>query len=308
MDTHPARTKARLNQTDPLSVATPCVRTVNKRPSFDSNRIRLHGSTGSRIFFGRKAREVSQESAMKRYLLPILFALIAVPVSHASVVVFDRVTTKGTPVSIEVLTQSGFFASGGRLVDIYLNDDHLKTILTGGDGYGYLKFTPQVTGLNKITAQSDHSVGDGRLLVLSKSDQVILIETESAFKDSIFSDEVRKSSQKVVNRLSEKYRIIYLNRLVGRRLTAAWLEKNDFPQSVILSWKGTKLLSNLEKKGVQLYAIIGSASALASAGHYIDHRFSFEKTRDGKTVNDWTEILDLLMNSSTLQNQDGGAI
>ena len=249
-----------------------------------------------------------KDSAMKRYLLPILFALIAVPVSHASVVVFDRVTTIGTPVSIGVLTQSGFFASGGRLVDIYLNDDHLKTILTGGDGYGYLKFTPQVTGLIKITAQSDHSEGDGWLLVLSKSDKVILIETESAFKDGMFSDAIRKSSQEVINRLSEKYSIIYLNRFVGRRLIAAWLEKNGFPQSVILPWKGAKSLSSLEKKGVQLHAIIGSTGVLASARHYIDHRFSFEKTRDGKTVKDWTEVLDLLMNSSSLQNQDGGAI
>ena len=41
---------------------------------------------------------------LKKYLLPILFILIIVPVSHGKVVVFDQVTTVQTPINIRVLT------------------------------------------------------------------------------------------------------------------------------------------------------------------------------------------------------------
>ena len=76
--------------------------------------------------------------------------LTFVTVSHSEVVVFDDVTTVQTPIRIKVLTKAGFFARGGRLVDIYLDEIHLKKILTGGDGYGYLKYTPRKTGFKSI--------------------------------------------------------------------------------------------------------------------------------------------------------------
>ncbi len=85
----------------------------------------------------------------KKYLLPILFLFIVVPVSHSKVVVFDRVTTVQTPLTISVQTRDGFFSAGGRMVDIYLDDNLLKKILTGGDGYGYLKYTPPGPGLHR---------------------------------------------------------------------------------------------------------------------------------------------------------------
>ena len=60
---------------------------------------------------------------MKNYLLPILFILIIVPEIHGKVVVFDRVTTVQTPINIKVLTREGFFSAGGRMVDIYLDNN-----------------------------------------------------------------------------------------------------------------------------------------------------------------------------------------
>ena len=67
---------------------------------------------------------------------------------RSEVVVFDDATTVQTPIRIKVLTKSRFLARGGRLVDIYLDENHLKRILTGGDGYGYFKYTPLNAGLN----------------------------------------------------------------------------------------------------------------------------------------------------------------
>ncbi len=235
--------------------------------------------------------------SLKKYLLPILFILIIVPESHSKVVVFDHVTTVQTPMNIRVLTRDGFFSAGGRIVDIYLDNNLLKKILTGGDGYGYLKYTPREAGLKKITARSNTDSASGLILVMNENEKAIIIEIEGAFRDTVFSDEIRESSQKAVNSLSENYKIIYLSRFLGKGITGSWLEKQNFPKSVILRWRGPKTLENLKKNGVQLHAIIGSSVVISTVTEQIEKRFSFEKTKDGKTVKDWDEILKLLVKS-----------
>jgi hypothetical protein len=56
-------------------------------------------------------------------------------------------------------------------------------------------------------------------------------------------------------------------------------------------------LDHLKKNGVQLHAIIGSSEIITAVAEKIELRFSFEKTKDGKTVKNWEEILDLLVTS-----------
>jgi hypothetical protein len=233
----------------------------------------------------------------KKYLLPIFFILISVSVSHSKVVVFDQVTTVQTPIKIRVLTKDGFFSAGGRLVDIYLDNNLLKKILTGGDGYGYLKYTPRESGLKKITARSNTDSASGLILVMENSEKAIIIETEGAFKDTLFSNEIRESSQKAVNLLSENYKIIYLSRFLGKDITGSWLEKQNFPKSVVLRWRGPKTLENLKNNSVRLHAIIGSADVISAVRDQVETRFSFEKTNDGNTVKDWDEIVKLLLES-----------
>ena len=234
---------------------------------------------------------------IKKYLLPTLFILFFVPVSHSKVVVFDHVTTVQKPINIEVLTKAGFFALGGQMVDIYLDSKPLKKILTGGDGYGYLKYTPQEAGLKKITARSVKGSASGLILVMTENEKAILIEIEGAFKDSVFSDAIRQRSQKAVNALSENYKIIYLSRVLGKGISGSWLKKQNFPKSVIIRWRGLTSLKSLKKNGVQIQAIIGSSDVISTVSEKIEKRFSFEKTKDGKTVKDWDEILRLLVKS-----------
>jgi hypothetical protein len=137
----------------------------------------------------------------------------------------------------------------------------------------------------------------GRILVVKQNERVVLIETEGAFKDSVFSDEARRRSQEAVKSISKKYRIIYLSRLLGAGITESWLEKYAFPESVILRWDGPNILDKLKKNGLQLLAIIGSPNVISAAADKIERRFSFEKTKDGKTVKNWEEILDFLLKS-----------
>ena len=239
----------------------------------------------------------------RKYLLAVLFALIFVPASHSKMVVFDHVTTVQKPIYIKVLTKDRFFSAGGQMVDIYVDDNPLKKILTGGDGYGYLKYRPHKAGLKKITARSAIGSASGLILVMGEYEKAILIEIEGAFKDTVFSEAIKESSQKAVKSLSENYKIIYLSRFLGKGITGSWLENQNFPQSVILRWRGPKTLKNLKEKGVQLHAIIGSSDLIATVSEQIEKRFSFEKTKDGETVKDWDEILRLLTKSpSSLPN------
>ena len=234
-----------------------------------------------------------------RLILSIVFSgafiLNTVAVCRSEVVVFDRVTTIQTPIRIQVLTKGRFFAQGGRLVDIYLDGIHLKRILTGGDGYGYLKYIPKSPGIKKISARSDVDSSSGRLLVMSATDKAIIIEVEGAFKDTIFSEKIRDNSQKAVDSLSKAYTIIYLTRYVGKGISRSWLDKEDFPESVILRWQGPGTINALENKGVSIHAVIGSAAVISTVEKHIENRYTFEKSKDGKTVKDWDEILKLLL-------------
>ena len=129
---------------------------------------------------------------------------------------------------------------------------------------------------------------------MRRSERAIIIDVEGAFKDTIFSEELRADSRKAVKTLSEVYKVIYLSRYVGKSVSRNWLEKEDFPKSVILRWQGPNTFKILKKRGVQLYGVIGSAALVSAARKHIEHRYTFEKSMDGKVVKDWDEILKLL--------------
>jgi hypothetical protein len=227
-------------------------------------------------------------------ILILVFALIGPSITYGEVFVFDGVTTVETPMRITVLTKGRFFSQGGMLVDIYLDDEHVKKILTGGDGYGYLKYTPRSPGLKTVRARSAEDKASGLMLVMVKKEKAIVIEIEASFQDTLLSAETRKNSRQVVETLSQKYKIIYLSRSLGSGTTRSWLEKYGFPISVILPWQGSQLFTALKSRGVEVYAIVGSAPVISEAKKHIEKRYTFEDSKDGETVRDWDEISRLL--------------
>ena len=222
------------------------------------------------------------------------FLIVFASVGHSGVVVFDQVTTLKTAIYLKVLTKGRLFSTGGQLVDIYVDDKKLKRILTGGDGYGYLKYTPRRLGLTRLEARSDGDRDTAILMVFDKSDKIILIDVESGFKKSILSDQVRAVSRKAVETLSKTYKLIYLNTLLGTGLSKSLLRKERFPEAATLKWQGVATLKALKQRGINLYAIIGSAGVIAAAAKYIEHRYSFEETKKGQTAEDWEEIVELI--------------
>ena len=214
--------------------------------------------------------------------------------SFSAVIVYDRVTTVGTPVYLKVLTKGRIFADGGRLVDFFLDDQRLGQNLTGGDGYGYRKYIPRRPGIIKVRATSDGESGNGFVLVMKKAEKAVLIEIEGGFKDAYVSDIAAGAARQAVEQLLRKYRVIYLSRNTGVRMARAWLDEMDFPDAPLLRWQGVRLLDALKDREVQLHAIIGTAGVIEAAADHIEKRFTFDETKKGQTVKDWHELMTAL--------------
>ena len=232
----------------------------------------------------------------RRLLFLLICCAVVLPATHSrgAISVYDRVTTVGTPVYLKVLTKGRIFADGGRLVEFFLDNNSFGKNLTGGDGYGYRKYTPKRPGLIKLKARSKGESGSGLLLVVKKSEKVVFIEIESGFKDAFISEIAAGASRRAVERMMKKFRIVYLSRYTGVRAARDLLDEGELPEAPVLRWKGAKMLSALKEKDILPYAIIGSAGLIAESAEHIERRYTFEKTQNGQTVKDWEEIIELL--------------
>jgi hypothetical protein len=232
---------------------------------------------------------------MRRYLASIyLFGLSFLGGSalcaHANVVFFDSVTTIHTPVYLKVLTKGILFPDGGRLVDIYSEDQKLGRILSGGDGYGFMKLTPEDAGFKTFEARMDGHSDSGHLLVMEKTDRAILFEIE-VLSRTFLSNIASGDTQKALNILSKKFKLIYLARFLGPSIAKKIITINNFPASAVLPWRGPDLLEDLKSRQINLTAIIGSVDIVAEAAGEVQYRFAFEETEDGTFAEDWQDII-----------------
>jgi len=232
-------------------------------------------------------------------LLILGFSILPSGRSLSAVIVYDRVTTVGTPVYLKVLTKGRIFADGGRLVEFYLDDKRFGKNLTGGDGYGYRKFEPRRAGIINIRATSKGESDTGLLLVMKKSEKAVLIEIEDGFKDAFISDIAAGASRQAVKELLKKYRVIYLSRFSGIRMARSWLDEMEFPDAPVLQWQGEQTLNALKERGINLYAIIGPASVIATAADHIKKRYTFDQNQKEQTVKDWQEVMERLSKSAS---------
>jgi hypothetical protein len=222
----------------------------------------------------------------------VFFGLIgplAVP-CRADVTVYDRVTTVGMPVRLAVRTTALFMADGGRLVDLWLDEERLGRIMTGGDGYGYLQLTPQRAGLFKIAARSQGDDASGQLLVLEKTDRVVLVEAETMLKQILIQPDARESCRATFDSLRQRFQLIFVYRFLEADLSRIGLQKEGLAPTIVIPWHGAASLDSLQAREIQVYAVIGSADLIAAAGARVPHRISFEKARDAKTVSGCEEL------------------
>jgi hypothetical protein len=210
--------------------------------------------------------------------------------AHAGVVFFDTVTTTRTPVYLKVLTKGLLFPEGGRLVDIYSEGRKLGRVLSGGDGYGFMKIVPEAAGLKTYEARLDAHSDSAYLLVLKKTDRAILFDLESISR-TFLSQTARNDTQKALNILNKKFKLIYLSRLLGPSVAKKIIAKAELPASAVLPWRGPDLFEDLKSRQITLTAVIGSADIVSEAADEVPYRFTFEETEDETHVESWDEII-----------------
>lgn len=229
------------------------------------------------------------------FLLMGIFSFNYISSAWSAVIVFDSVTTPQTPVYLKVKTKQHIFSRGGQRVSVKVGDTSLGTLLTGGDGFGYLKYTPGSAGLQTIRCTSGNNTGEGSILVLEKWEKVVVIEIDSVLLENLLSTRSGKGGNTALKTLSKEFKLIYFSKLSGMFNIKKWMESREFPVSVILHQQGAKTLKRLNGKGINLYAVIGSSAFMVEAKEYCENRLTFEKTKYGTTVKSWDDILQHLI-------------
>jgi hypothetical protein len=230
---------------------------------------------------------------------PILGLLLLPAFTLADVVVFDRIAAANRPVFLKVLTKGTWFAEGGRRVAITVDGDPAVTILTGGDGYGYLKVQPRKTGYLTVTADGDRT-DSGRLLVVEPGETAVLIDIEGALMNTVFSRAAQRDSRKTVEALHRRHRVIFLYRWLSLPLARGRIHQQGYPPALVLPWDGSDIFEMLADCGLSVVTVIGGKALLENTPETVAHRFSFDEDAPGNTVETWEDIL------KALPPEDGG--
>jgi len=229
------------------------------------------------------------------FLTFLPFFLLPTP-GYPDILVYDMLVIKGEESVLSAETRGRFFAQGGRLVEFFLNGKSLGKSLSGGDGFAYKRFTPQKSGLFKISAKSAGDENTGVLLSLKKGDKIIFIDAEGSLFEGIFPQKPKQGSQQAIKDLSQKYPIVFLqSHLLGIKTLKTWLKEHEFVTMPVLSLKEGLLFDEIHGKGLEIKAIIGSQSVIASAREYKPLSFSFEEGEDARVVKNWEEVGEMLL-------------
>ena len=120
-------------------------------------------------------------------IVSAVILLLQVSECRGDVMVFDAVTTLDHPIFIRVLTKGRFFSAGGKRVTVHIGREAPQPMLTGGDGYGRLKYVPTMTGLIKLVVKYGPETDTANLLVMDKEDRALLVEIDAGLRAGPFS-------------------------------------------------------------------------------------------------------------------------
>jgi hypothetical protein len=222
-----------------------------------------------------------------------LIFFLSVPIAPAlaaRVIVFDAATSVRAPVFIRVQTRGAVFSAGGLLVEVSVEGNAAGPVLTGADGFGYLKYTPTRSGLLTIAARLEETSGQGRLLSVLPTEPVLVVEIDGPIRRFPKLTTPVENAARSLRSLSDGFRIVYLAGVLGAAVDRAWLASVDMPESVVLSGKGTARIERLKEKGMNIRAVVGSQRLLDAAGEAVPHRFGFESEDKNLRVNRWEEL------------------
>jgi len=231
-----------------------------------------------------------------RWLLAAALFCLAIPgsVAGADVFVFDTITVQNHPVFIKVLTKERLFPAGGQRVRIEKKGVVLGRILTGGDGYGFLKIDFASPGIHEIAAQSDGERATGTVLVVTPDRPLILLEIKVVSLRRSFIDTDTEGARDALESLTETYGLVYVAGRFEIDGARQFIRSNRYPASVVIPYRGRETFRWMSDKGLRLSAAVGSPEFSDAAKATVERRFSFTRTASGETVKSWKELLSRL--------------
>lgn len=226
-------------------------------------------------------------------VLLILAGFIAAGRASAGASVFDQVTTPGRPFYLMLRTHRGPLALGGVTGDVWIDEQPVGVVLTGADGYGFLKYTATTTGVFSLRVRTAAGEAEGRLMVINASDRAILFEAETLLWQSLIRNR-SAVSRRIMRQMAEDFKLVYLCGLMGKATIRQLIEDQELPDRVILAGKDRKQFEKLSNRGILIFAVVGSAAFIDAARDFTPRRFSFEKAPQANHVAGWEDLLNRL--------------
>lgn len=230
---------------------------------------------------------------------PLLFltGLLITTRAVAGVSVFDQVTTPGKPFYLKLRTHRGPLAMGGVRGAFWIEGQMVGRVLTGVDGYGFLQYTATRIGEFRLAARTDAGQAEGRLMVIAPTAPAVLIEVE-ALAWHMLTRQRAPAVQRVMRQISANYKLIYLCGLIGKIAASELIRSQNMPASAVLTGSPRDQFARLQSRGVDLYAVVGSAALVDAAEGFSPRRFSFDARADAHYVKDGDDLWNQLNQGS----------
>lgn len=229
----------------------------------------------------------------RRWLLPVLLLgilhLIAAPAT-GEIIVYDQITVRNKTVFLKVRTKGFLFAEGGQRVSLSLEGGPTFRILTGGDGYGYVKHTPSAAGRYTIRADATDAADDAILLVVTQDESIFLLDYEMLLKRLLQHPDEKQKARQALENLPPGCHLVYGVSFLGAVMARKWTQNQNFPRGVILVGKLSNLFTKLKDREIPIRAVMGTATSLADFTADGVHQLSFDESRSGTTVENWEQF------------------
>jgi hypothetical protein len=201
------------------------------------------------------------------------------------------IVLRGKEVMLRAETRGKLFSKGGEVVEFFVDGKSLDKSLSGGDGFAFRQFTPQKTGIYRITVKSGKDKGNGLLISLKKGNRIVFVDVEDCLLEAPFSKIPKTGSQKIIKKISSRFPVVFLQtELLSIKAIKTWLKENGFIDLPVVSWGEGKIFDEINEKGLKIKVIIGSQSVIESAKAYKPKSFSFKEIENAEEVKDWEEI------------------
>ncbi|MDJ0854692.1 MAG: hypothetical protein QNI88_05735 [Desulfobacterales bacterium] len=210
--------------------------------------------------------------------IPLLLApFLAVQHSIAGVSLFDQLATPKRAFFLKLRTHRGPLAMGGVRGRFWIDEHEIGSVLTGVDGYGFLKYEAPTTGTFTLRARTAAGDAEARMRIIAPSAPVVLFEAEALIWRLHRLDHA-SSVTDMLTRIAADFELAYLCGPMSRPGMGPLIRRHVWPDAVVLVGKDRNQFERLAARGVNIFAVVGSARFVASAQGFSKHYFSFEKS------------------------------